>query len=802
MRAWVLRHQHVAAALLFAAMAIAFVGPGLLPGKTLSNSDSFWFKAPWGAQKPASLERPANPEYDDAPAVLQPFVRFTKRELPDVPLWNPHIMTGRPYEADAQSAIFSPFNIPAYVLPFWASLGWIMVLKLWVAAFGTFLLGRALGMGMAGSLFAGTTYGFCLWLVTWQSYPHASVWALIPLLLVAADRVVRRPDVLGAAPLAALTGVQLLCGHPESSFHAGLATVVFFALRLYGARVPWRAPLLAFAAALVTGVALAAIALIPFAELLLRSADLEQRAGTAIDSHSERKYVLGLFLPDWYGRPTQAPLQLFLLARAWYAGALALMLAAAALVLRPARGRIVTAALGAGCMMVVLGIPPVFNVVARLPAFSSGHNGRLAILALLCIALLAGWGLDDLLGRVGSRRRRDLALAAAAALFALPLAYAALRGRTTLGALDDGLRIAWGFEHPRFGAPDLPDVVRASALWIWVGVGGAGLAIVALAVRSRRVAPGVLAGAAVALAFLDLARAGVGYNPVIDRDIAQQPDTPAIRQVRAANPARFVATGDIPQDALPMNHGLYEARGYDLPLEKRYDRLWRTRLSPEFPSQVGPYPQNIPLSLPKVDRERLRVLGVLGTRYVMQPLSDPPLRVEGLELVHPGPDARLYRNRLEQPRAVVVEGQHVVGGGEAALDAIAAPGFAIDRAAVTEHRLSGLPVTGAAGVAPRGTAHIDRVEPDRLDVSASAPRGGMLVVSDAWDPGWRATVDGRDAKVERVDYVMRGVRLDPGRHHVVFSYRPWSWRAGWIVSLVALVALAAAVLVAWKRGPR
>ena len=43
-------------------------------------------------------------------------------------------------------------------------------------------------------------------------------------------------------------------------------------------------------------------------------------------------------------RPTQAPLQLLLLARAWYGGALALMLAAAALVVRAAHGRLVTAA--------------------------------------------------------------------------------------------------------------------------------------------------------------------------------------------------------------------------------------------------------------------------------------------------------------------------------------------------------------------------------------------------------------------------------------------------------------------------
>ena len=203
------------ACLAFLALTLLFVSPALVPGKVLSNSDMLWFQAPWAASKPASLQRPANPELGDAPQQMQPFLREVKRSLPDIPLWNPWITAGRPLHADAQSAIFSPFNWIAYVMDEWRALALIAALKLWVAAFGAFLLARALSMRWPGAGVAGIVYGFSLWMVTWLSYPHASVWALVPWALLAAEGVLRRPDPRRTALLALVIGLQFLCGHPE-----------------------------------------------------------------------------------------------------------------------------------------------------------------------------------------------------------------------------------------------------------------------------------------------------------------------------------------------------------------------------------------------------------------------------------------------------------------------------------------------------------------------------------------------------------------------------------------------------------
>src|SRR6267154_883284 len=91
-------------ALLSVIPPLAMLGPSLVPGRTLSSSDYLWTAAPWLAERPADVRRAGvNVELADAVSNFQPSFRYTRRALPQVPLWNPHIMAGRPFLADAQS---------------------------------------------------------------------------------------------------------------------------------------------------------------------------------------------------------------------------------------------------------------------------------------------------------------------------------------------------------------------------------------------------------------------------------------------------------------------------------------------------------------------------------------------------------------------------------------------------------------------------------------------------------------------------------------------------------------------------
>jgi membrane protein YfhO len=794
---WAARRPTLTAALVYLLLSLAMFAPGLAPGRTLSASDYLWTATPWNSSRPADVPvLGSNREQTDSVFMFQPFLQHTRAELPDIPLWNPYAMGGRPFHANSQSATLSPFSAPAYVLPFWDSLAVMAALKLLVAALGAFLLARAFGLRPAGAFLTGLVFGFSLWSVTWVSWTTMSVWALVPWLCLLAELCIRRPGPLPFAGMATATGLQFLGGHPSSSFQVMVAITAFWAVRALATRplrerdLPLR--LLTLGAALAVGTALAAITLIPFAELLSHSIDIKARTAAASDAHEPARYLLGVFLHDWWGRGSRVALEFAssLEEHAWYVAALPLMLAVCALVLSPRRERMVVAATGLVALTVATGIPPFFTIVKALPGFDAARNGRLAVISVLCVAVLAGWGLDDVTGAQAAERRRRAALAACAVLFAVPFVWVARR--IDVGAFGDALRIAWGFATPEAGGAA---AIQLASLLEWLVLGAAALLLLLLRLRGRLGVPAFVALALVLVTF-DLFKAGMGYNPAIAESQAVQPATPAIRYLQQQRPNRFAGLHPEAPIALAvpippnvaMRYGLYDARGYDFPFEERYAELWKRVIAHSPDCNYAFCPESAGRS-PRA----LRALGLLGVTDLLQNRGDPPLT--GFRVAYDGPDARIYRNPSALPRAFLVDRQVVASSATAARDTVTAAGFPARTTAVVERPVKGL----AAGSGSPGKAQIAEYEDERVRLETNARRPSLLVLTDSWFPGWKASVDGEDVPIERVDYLIRGVPVPAGAHEVEFRYQPASWRIGWIVSLLALIAILAAAWIGWRR---
>ena len=77
----------------------------------------------------------------------------------------------------------------------------------------------------------------------------------------------------------------------------------------------------------------------------------------------------------------------------------------------------------------------------------------------------------------------------------------------------------------------------------------------------------------------------------------------------------------------------------------------------------------------------------------------------------------------------------------------------------------------------------------RVTVDAESTSGGLVVLHDAWDRGWRARLDGRPVAVLPVNLISRGVIVPPGKHRVEMQYEPYRFRTGLGISAAALVLL-------------
>lgn len=77
--------------------------------------------------------------------------------------------------------------------------------------------------------------------------------------------------------------------------------------------------------------------------------------------------------------------------------------------------------------------------------------------------------------------------------------------------------------------------------------------------------------------------------------------------------------------------------------------------------------------------------------------------------------------------------------------------------------------------------------PERVTMVASGP--GVVARSEAWAPGWSATVDGEAREVVRVGRWFQGVGVSAAGQEVVFAYRPWGWAWGLRLGLLGLAAL-------------
>lgn len=358
---------------------------------------------------------------------FQPYKAFMHEALRAgrLPLWSPYIFCGYPIAAEGQIAAFYPPGLLiSWLLRSPASINWLIVSHLMLAAVGMYLLARAIGLGRVGAWLAAVVFSFSGYLfahIHHVSLICAAAW--LPLVLLFVERAWRGRLVPNAIGAALAWGAAALCGHPQTVFHISLMALFWLSWRFLQSRQRIRQALTIAALVFVLGLGLASVQLLLTADLSRTAPHGERGALAYVTSFSLLpKHLLGLVAPNWQGTPAYNTYrgENYYWEYVLYLGLVPLALAIVGATRR--RGRL-WLGLSLGSLILALAAGnPLYQLLRFVPGFSDFRApARYLFLFTFAAAILAGGGLEAVMSwRPVARTWR--AAAVAGVLIALSLA--------------------------------------------------------------------------------------------------------------------------------------------------------------------------------------------------------------------------------------------------------------------------------------------------------------------------------------------------------------------------------------------
>jgi hypothetical protein len=746
-------HPDAASVLALIVLPFLVFGRALMPGRVLSSADVLFTSYPWRGLAPGL--RPGNDLLTDPAHLFQPWLIYTVNEVWQgrIPLWNPHVFAGSPFFANPQSALLFPLNWVALIVPVAWAFALIAILKVAAIGLATYWFLRVRTLHPLAALMGAISFMWSGLVIVWLQWSYATTLIFFPMLFASVECLRIRPGRRAVALVALTVALGVWAGYPQGLALA-LASASAWALwRAHGAAVSF---LLRYAAGVALGLLLASIQLLPFLEYTRLSAVLATREAWMPTMSVSFRSAINLLVPYYYGSPTGGDYW-----GEWNFNETAISVGLAPWLLSPlaliARRR---GALFFALMAIVAGLP-LYGLGPELASAGSlVINFRLAPLVVFPLCVLGAIGMDTLLtepDRLSPRQRPALTIAFVALVAVVFLSFAA--------------------DYATMRRLGLAEVSPARYLWfLALFTTSAVLCLIGFSRRGSAWAP-----ALIGIQFAGLAPLALSYNSVIDARLLY-PTPPALvhlQQEVAQAPGRVLMAPN-----LAMLYGLEGVAAYDGMTPRHLDEAIRPETNALNLLGSG-YVGEIPVF-------RSPVRDLLGIRYVLVP-PDLILDSPGLSLRYHGADGRIYRNEAALPRAFVAAEARCLDSAEV-LKRIRARTVDFRREVLLTDCLD---TTQGDDRSPRrdvpspGTARIEHYSADRVRISGESDRGGYLVLTDSWFPGWTARVDGQETRVERADHAFRAVKIGPGHHDVEFRYAPMSVRLGLALSALAAVVTGA-----------
>ncbi len=226
--------------------------------------------------------------------------------------------------------------------------------------------------------------------------------------------------------------------------------------------------------------------------------------------------------------------------------------------------------------------------------------------------------------------------------------------------------------------------------------------------------------------------------------------------------------------------------GYHAAKLRRYQEMIEHYIMPEMQALM-PAIANAAGDMTKVNGDSIfPVLNMLNTRYIIMPLQ--------------GGETVPVQNPYAYGNAWFVDKISYVDNANAEIDAIKK--LNLRHEAVADKRFE-QQLGKAAQQDETSLVTLVAYEPNHLTYDVESGRGGIIVFSENYYPGWTATIDGQPAELGRVNYILRALNIAAGKHKVELMFYPKSLQTTETIAYIALalllLAIAVACFVEWKK---
>jgi hypothetical protein len=719
----------------------------------------------------------------------------------ELPLWDRRMAAGFPIMAGFQSAVFYPPSIVFYLLPFFAAVQFTFVFHYAVAASGSYILFRSwrfpVFVAVIGAIlfaFGGTTVSLTNLLNHFQS----AVW--LPWVIYLGEQAVKAKRWKDIVVFSIVSLCQLLAGSPEI-FLLSTGLVLLNTVRIHREQHVhgfFRAIVILIASGFII-IGLGMAQLLPTAELILQSRrDHPIPASEALAWSMRPSSLIGLLLPT-----LEADTSLYLGVRLLLAEGLPFLLSSymgvimvfglcSWLVTAGMKERFVLAGLLAGSLLCAFGsYTPIYPFLYKwVPVFRVMRFPEKFY--FLTFALLTFTTVRGLRTLVNTESTRSTRIIAAVIPVAWIVAYVTFRW--------DPYLLAHWIQPAHMVATQLtidPTTI-ASILFSFekqIAISTL-LAGILLLHQVKPVRPPLLQSLLVLVVFVDLSTANKPLHFLRGKEVVQNA-APLVKKPPAdhsrifyypsgpnLHPSFVSATGDpsyenwtkIPLNNLLPNAGLLYGFEYFQDIDALGRRTYTDFLN--FINALAP-------------DQRGKLLRVLNVKYVVAFHS---LDVKGLKLVREFPEhySRLYEVNDGVPRTYLVSRATYDQDPMSTLRRLSSDTFEPTREVIVN-----APTHSALKTSFRGDATIKLYQNNKVHIDARLSDPGILVLTDAFYPGWKVFVDGVEQQILRANYFFRGVEVPAGNHRIEFVYDPRSFKIGLVISSLTATFLVAVPLVGW-----